>query len=462
MYAAAAARKADSLGRAHPDYAETLFHMAEAKRAGGDGASAATLLEESVRVLDAVGLGGTGPALRRLERLAQVQGDVLGDHAAAEVTRRRVLEAREQAAAEAAGGPKKNADVDADTGTNGESGGGSGKVRKGGGKMGLLKAAAMASHGGAIAAASEAHAASLAELGRWDDARAAMRRSIDIHEVRVRGPGGGGFLEDALESFKGVVKAALNGGLQAVFSGGGGPGPAADAAALSLALQLAAARVKYAEFEARAARCTLEQHQSGSARAALGTIRGVTSEGGEGGAGRGEGSGAGGGEGGGEEQLKLALAVLQPMAEGAAAGIAHEAATAAAAAAAAEEKDEHYGTEDRTVAADMRRREAVAAPERHVTSLLLFARTARGLAALEAVSQGAASSAAAGPPPAPSDALAHVGDAVEWLHAGSRAAAAAAASAAAGPRPAIGGVVAEAGRRALTRELRECRLFLQQ
>jgi hypothetical protein len=81
------------------------------------------------------------------------------------------------------------------------------------------------------------------------------------------------------------------------------------------------------------------------------------------------------------------------------------------------------------VAAEVRRREAVAAPERHVTSLLLFARAARALAALEAVSQGAgaASSAAAAassaataaaPPSAPSDALAHVGDAVEWLHAG--------------------------------------------
>ena len=46
--------------------------------AGGDGASAATLLEESVRILDVMGLGGTGPALTRMERLAQVQGGVLG------------------------------------------------------------------------------------------------------------------------------------------------------------------------------------------------------------------------------------------------------------------------------------------------------------------------------------------------------------------------------------------------
>ena len=83
---------------------------------------------------------------------------VLGDHAAAEATRRRVLEARMEAASEAAGEPRKNAD-DAGTGTNGESGGGSGKVQEGGGqKMGIMKAATMAKHDSAIARASEAGA----------------------------------------------------------------------------------------------------------------------------------------------------------------------------------------------------------------------------------------------------------------------------------------------------------------
>ena len=43
------------------------------------------------------GQGESSPALRRRERLAQVQGDVLGNHAAAEATRRKVARAREEA-----------------------------------------------------------------------------------------------------------------------------------------------------------------------------------------------------------------------------------------------------------------------------------------------------------------------------------------------------------------------------
>ena len=57
--------------------------MAEAKRAGGEYRAAATLLEESVRVLDASGQGESAVACRRMERLAQAQGDLNGDHAAA-------------------------------------------------------------------------------------------------------------------------------------------------------------------------------------------------------------------------------------------------------------------------------------------------------------------------------------------------------------------------------------------
>ena len=73
-YADAAAKKAEALGPNHPDYAATLFHMAEAKRAGGEYRAAATLLEESVRVLDASGQGESAVACRRMERLAQAQG----------------------------------------------------------------------------------------------------------------------------------------------------------------------------------------------------------------------------------------------------------------------------------------------------------------------------------------------------------------------------------------------------
>ena len=95
-YAAAAKKKADALGASHPDYAQTLFHMAEAKRAGGEPEACASLLERSVRVLDERGLGDSAANLRRLERLAQVRGDVLGDHVVAERLRARVLEARER------------------------------------------------------------------------------------------------------------------------------------------------------------------------------------------------------------------------------------------------------------------------------------------------------------------------------------------------------------------------------
>ena len=62
--AAAAQKKAKALGRQHPEYATTLFHMAEAKRAGGDAAAAAVLLEESLRISDAAGRGDGSTALR--------------------------------------------------------------------------------------------------------------------------------------------------------------------------------------------------------------------------------------------------------------------------------------------------------------------------------------------------------------------------------------------------------------
>lgn len=216
-YAAAAEKKARSLGKAHPDYATTLFHMAEAKRAGGDGASAAVLLEESVRVLDAIGQGDTAAACRRLERLAQVQGDMLRDHAAAELTRRKVLEAREQHAAAAAGGGRGGrGPSDGSSSPDGggifgrviggvigalggseaggtgqrarkddEGGGEGGESARGSRKPGFVAAAALALHGAAVAAASEAHAGSLAELGRWDEALDAALRGVRIHEERA-------------------------------------------------------------------------------------------------------------------------------------------------------------------------------------------------------------------------------------------------------------------------------------
>ena len=102
---------------------------------------------------------------------------------------------------------------------------------------------------------------------------------------------------------------------------------------------------------------------------------------------------------------------------------------------------------DRSVAAEIRRREAEAAPERHVASLVLFGRAARALLAETEETDSAG------------EAVMHVGDAVEWLHAGARASALAAEAHAGGK---VGGGVwssaaREAGRRAMRRELRECR-----
>ena len=193
-YADAAAKKAEALGPNHPDYAATLFHMAEAKRAGGEYRAAATLLEESVRVLDASGQGESAVACRRMERLAQAQGDLNGDHAAAETTRRRVLEAREHAA-NVAGAFFRSEDSDTEVARIEPGEALKAKKRphetktktktKTKTRVGFVGAAAAAAHGGAVASAAEAHAATLAELGRWDEAVSASRRAVEVHEARV-------------------------------------------------------------------------------------------------------------------------------------------------------------------------------------------------------------------------------------------------------------------------------------
>ena len=133
------------------------------------------------------------------------------------------------------------------------------------------------------------------------------------------------------------------------------------------------------------------------------------------------------------EQLARAVGSLQPLA-----------AAAAAALSKPPDDDDDEGSKgtasrahgddgDRSVAADIRRREISEAPERHVAALVLFARAARTLAAIEsarATSGGTGVGAH------------HLGDAVEWLYASYGAD--------------VRGVVAEAQARALLKELREC------
>ena len=414
-YAAAAKKKAASLGKAHPDYAATLFHMAEAKRAGGDGASAVTLLEESVRVLDAAGQGESPAACRRLERLAQAQGDLCGDHVAAEATRRRVLEAREHAASAS---------------TRGEV--------TGAGRRGFFGAASH--HLSAVAAAAEAHASSLAELSRWNEAMRAMRRAVEANERRVDWTGASGANTVAVargwrsggdygpRTIIDAVANAATAARSAVF-GDRGERAAAESTAENTALQLASSRVRLADVSTRAAAAGVVEATSPSAA---------------------------------EERfahLRVAFAWLQPAAESAAAALSAAAretgdraemghadvgrADVANAVTAGSSAD----ATDRSVAAEIQRREAEAAPERHVASLVLFGRAARALLAETEETDSAG------------EAVMHVGDAVEWLHAGARASALAAEARAGGE---VGGGVwssaaREAGRRAMRRELSECR-----
>ena len=152
------------------------------------------------------------------------------------------------------------------------------KNTEGGGKRGpgILAAVILSQHGNAVAAASEAHAASLAELGRWDEACDAMLLSIHIHEGRTRGNtrrgplgrlvsdsiggSGGGILEGLTGMVDDTSLWLGSSALRAVSvmlgrevgGGGGRSRVTSEGAAASMRLQLAAARIKYAAVEARA------------------------------------------------------------------------------------------------------------------------------------------------------------------------------------------------------------------
>ncbi len=364
-YASAAKKKADALGTSHPDYAQTLFHMAEAKRAGGEHEACASLLERSVRVLDECGRGDDAANLRRLERLAQVRGDVLGDHVAAERLRARVLEARTRSS-------RAHGDHEP-------------------GKRGFVRDLAMSQRRAAVAFAHERRARSLEALGRRSDAIDALRSAVRIHEARLSDAMGLGIPRELLDADdirpSGLVRGVIELVEQRVnpMFGWARPGAAAEAAAANMRLQLASARLALADVALRE-----EEPRGDEAMEALAT-----------------------------EQLARAVGSLQPLAAAAATALSKPPANSA--------NDEgSKGTAsrtargddgDRSVTAGIRRREISEAPERHVAALVLFARAARrlnkaqqGSTRLNKAQQGSTHGGTA-------DGAHHLGDAVEWLYA---------------------------------------------
>ena len=376
-YAAAAKKKAASLGVQHPDYAQTLFHMAEAKRAGGDHEACAVLLERSVRVLDECGQSDSSQSLRRMERLAQVRGELLGDHVTAERLRSKVLEARIR--------------ISRAHGDHTQ------------GKRGTVRDLASSQRRAAVAAAHEARARSLESVGRRTDAIGDLRAAVHIHEARVSDAMGLGIPRELLDADdirpSGVVRGfieLIEQTLNPIF-GWARPGAAAEAATANMRLQLASCRLKIADVL-------------------------VGTEGTEDGV-----------EGGGREearmQLRRAVASLQPLAMDAAAALSKPTGT--------DGDSPSTGDDgDRSVGAEIRRREASEAPERHVASLVLFARAARALAAMESVDDESIRESSADDA---ADSFRHLGDAIEWLYAAYGAT-----------------VMAEGQARSLRRELREC------
>ena len=376
-YAAAAKKKAASLGVQHPDYAQTLFHMAEAKRAGGDHEACAVLLERSVRVLDECGQSDSSQSLRRMERLAQVRGELLGDHVTAERLRSKVLEARIR--------------ISRAHGDHTQ------------GKRGTVRDLASSQRRAAVAAAHEARARSLEFVGRRTDAIGDLRAAVHIHEARVSDAMGLGIPRELLDADdirpSGVVRGfieLIEQTLNPIF-GWARPGAAAEAATANMRLQLASCRLKIADVL-------------------------VGTEGTEDGV-----------EGGGREearmQLRRAVASLQPLAMDAAAALSKPTGT--------DGDSPSTGDDgDRSVGAEIRRREASEAPERHVASLVLFARAARALAAMESVDDESIRESSADDA---ADSFRHLGDAIEWLYAAYGAT-----------------VMAEGQARSLRRELREC------
>jgi hypothetical protein len=318
-------------------------------------------------------------------------------------------------------------------------------------------AAAAAAHGGAVASAAEAHAASLAQLGRWDEAVSASKRAVELHEARFltaaeetvrdtqrEGTPFGAYFPSLNESVDAIVAFA-----SAATAAVTGPGEkeietdkSSSAGRENLRLQLAASRLKCADVMARAARSGTSHQKSD--KKAPDAFRGERAA-----------------------LISDALKETQRAAESAAGSLARRAISRQENVSTSDERtrvassgvDDHLKA--RTVAASLRRRESAEAPERHVAALVLFGRAARGALALAEDSReenmASSTSFLSSEPDAARradvdglvsllDATFHVGDAAEWLAAGARAAALA--------------EMDDAHRRALQGELRECRAAL--
>jgi hypothetical protein len=372
-----------------------------------------------------------------MERLAQTQGDLNGDHVAAEATRRRVLEAREHAAKVAGAFSRETTETEEENEPNSKPG------EKPKPRLGFVGAAAAAAHGGAVASAAEAHASSLAQLGRWDEAVSASKRAVELHEARFltaaeetvrdtqrEGTPFGAYFPSLNESVDAIVAFA-----SAATAAVTGPGEkeietdkSSSAGRENLRLQLAASRLKCADVMARAARSgTSHRDKKAPDKDAF----------------RGERAAL----------ISDALKETQRAAESAAGSLARRAISRQENVSTSDERtrvassgvDDHLKA--RTVAASLRRRESAEAPERHVAALVLFGRAARGALALaEDSREENVSLADVDGLVSLADATFHVGDAAEWLAAGARAAALA--------------EMDDAHRRALQGELRECRAAL--
>ena len=211
--------------------------------------------------------GDDGANLRRIERLAQVRGDVLGDHVSAERLRARVLEARERSS-------RAHGDHEP-------------------GKRGFVRDLAMSQRRAAVASALEARARSLEALGRRSDAIESLRSAVRIHETRLSDAMGLGIPRELLDADDirpaGLVRGVIELVEQTVnpMFGWARPGAAAEAAAANMRLQLASARLTLADVALRE-----EEARGDEAMAAMAT-----------------------------EQLARAVGSLQPLAAAAAAAL---------------------------------------------------------------------------------------------------------------------------------------------
>ena len=173
------------------------------------------------------GRGDSSQSLRRMERLAQVRGELLGDHVTAERLRSKVLEARIR--------------ISRAHGDHTQ------------GKRGTVRDLASSQRRAAVAAAHEARAKSLESAGRRTDAIGDLRAAVHIHEARVSDAMGLGIPRELLDADdirpSGVVRGfieLIEQALNPIF-GWARPGAAAEAAAANMRLQLASCRLKLAD-----------------------------------------------------------------------------------------------------------------------------------------------------------------------------------------------------------------------